>query len=173
LLFQKADVNGDGLLSAQEYYRILKEHGIDCSHNEIVQMIQIADKDHDGFISREEFLGDPPKDHAADAAAAATAAAEAAEKRVERAFNVFDKNNDGYITKAEMLKLCKNLTKEQVCEFVKVSNFISASFWIVIGLTTSVRFLQVDAVFARNDFNHDGRLTREEFEEFMSQHAKK
>ena len=46
--FQKADINGDGVLSVDEYYRILKEHGIQCSRDEILQIIQIADKDHDG-----------------------------------------------------------------------------------------------------------------------------
>jgi Ca2+-binding EF-hand superfamily protein len=32
----------------------------------------------------------------------------------EIAFKAFDKNHDGYITKGEMLKVSKNLTKEQV-----------------------------------------------------------
>ena len=45
---QKADINGDGVLSVDEYYRILKDHGIQCSRDEILQIIQIADKDHDG-----------------------------------------------------------------------------------------------------------------------------
>ena len=45
---QKADVNGDGVLSVDEYYRILKDHGVTCSRDEILQIIQIADKDHDG-----------------------------------------------------------------------------------------------------------------------------
>lgn len=34
--------------------------------------------------------------------------------KAELAFKVFDKNHDGYITKSEMLKASKNLTKEQV-----------------------------------------------------------
>ena len=32
---------------------------------------------------------------------------------------------------------------------------------------------QVDAVFARNDVNHDGKLTRKEFEDFLNVHGKK
>ena len=48
LLLQKADTNGDGFLSAEEYYTILKAHGVECSKEEIIQMMQIADKDHDG-----------------------------------------------------------------------------------------------------------------------------
>ena len=53
---QKADSNGDGRLSVDEYYRILRDHGVDCSREEILAIMQVADKDHDGFISREEFL---------------------------------------------------------------------------------------------------------------------
>ena len=30
---------------------------------------------------------------------------------------VFDMNQDGFVTKDEMLKLCKNLNKEQVTNF--------------------------------------------------------
>jgi len=133
--FKKADVNGDGFLSADEYYRILKDHGVECSYDEIMHLMQIADKDHDGKISREEFVGPekPPK-----------AKGMGTDEKAELAFNVFDKNHDGYITKNEMLKASKNLTKEQV-----------------------------NAVFQRNDGNHDGKLTLEEFQEFMQKNEKK
>lgn len=103
--FKRADANGDGLLSEDEYFRILNDHGIECSHDEIKEIIRLADKDNDGFISREEFLGEAPKRQPEP---------ESAEKRAERAFKVFDKNHDGYVTKDEMLRLCKNLSKEQV-----------------------------------------------------------
>jgi hypothetical protein len=53
-------------------------------------------------ISREEFVGEAPKRK------------DSSEAKAELAFNVFDKNHDGYITKGEMLKVSKNLTKEQV-----------------------------------------------------------
>ena len=45
-------------MSAEEYYTILKAHGVDCTKEEIVQMMQIADKDHDGlvFISFDRYL---------------------------------------------------------------------------------------------------------------------
>merc|ERR1712062_398635 len=131
--FKKADVNGDGFLSADEYYRILKDHGIDCTYEEIMQIMQEADKDHDGKISREEFVGPerPPKKGLGTDA------------KAELAFNVFDKNHDGYITKNEMLRGSKNLTKGQV-----------------------------EAVFKQNDNNQDGKLTLEEFQEFMQHHKK-
>ena len=47
-LFQRADINEDGVLSVDEYYRILKEHSINCSRDELLQIIKIADKNKDG-----------------------------------------------------------------------------------------------------------------------------
>ena len=38
------------------------------------------------------------------------------------AFNLFDKNNDGTITKQEMMNMSKNLTKEQVTNAFYSSN---------------------------------------------------
>ena len=34
--------------------------------------------------------------------------------KAEMAFKLYDKDKDGFITRAEMVKLSKNLTKEQV-----------------------------------------------------------
>lgn len=47
-VFQAADVNGDGYLSADQYYHIMKEHGVNCSKEEILHLMQVADKDGDG-----------------------------------------------------------------------------------------------------------------------------
>ena len=46
--FQRADANGDGLLSEEEYFRILNDHGIECTRDEIKEIIRLADKDNDG-----------------------------------------------------------------------------------------------------------------------------
>ena len=54
-------------------------------------MFDERDKDHDGFLSFEEFSGQ--------------------ETKMERAFKSMDKDGDGFITKAEFKLVCKNLTK--------------------------------------------------------------
>ena len=59
-------------------------------------------------ISKEEFLGEPLR---SSSRRGSTAEKEA---KADIAFKVFDKNHDGYITKEEMLKTSKNLTKKQV-----------------------------------------------------------
>ena len=48
ILFQEADINGDGVLSPDEYYRMFKVHGIQCSRKEIFQLFEMADKNNDG-----------------------------------------------------------------------------------------------------------------------------
>ena len=45
---QRADANGDGLLSEEEYFCILTDHGIECTRDEIKEIIRLADKDNDG-----------------------------------------------------------------------------------------------------------------------------
>ena len=47
-MLQRADQNGDGLLTADEYYSILVDHGVECSREEIREIIRTADQDHDG-----------------------------------------------------------------------------------------------------------------------------
>ena len=44
------------------------------------------------------------------------------------AFKLYDRDKDGYITKAEMVKLSKNLTKDQV-EKVHELNNLSEQNW--------------------------------------------
>ena len=60
-------------------------------------------------ISKEEFVGGPSATERRKSGVGLDTDAKA-----ELAFNVFDKNHDGYVTKNEMLKVSKNLTKEQV-----------------------------------------------------------
>ena len=45
---QRADQNSDGLLTPDEYYQILVDHGVECSREEIRDIIRQADQDHDG-----------------------------------------------------------------------------------------------------------------------------
>ena len=57
-------------------------------------MFTEKDRDHDGHLSFKEFVGQ--------------------ETPMEKAFKAMDRDGDGYITKSEFKKVCKNLTKEQI-----------------------------------------------------------
>ena len=60
-------------------------------------------------------------------------------KQAEIAFRLYDKDKDGFITKSEMEKLSKTLSKDQI-----------------------------DKVFARFDTDGDGRLSYAEFRKMMN-----
>ena len=107
--FKRADINGDGKLSVDEYSRIFTEHGVAITRDEIEHMINLADKDQDGFISKEEFLGEEGETPPTRSRSSSTS-----QSKAELAFNVYDKNHDGYVTQSEMLKTSKCLTKSQV-----------------------------------------------------------
>merc|ERR1711936_208094 len=63
--------------------------------------------------------------------------------KAEIASKIMDRNNDGYITKQEMLNTTKKLTQKQI-----------------------------EAVFARNDKDGDGKLSKEEFKDMMCKDKK-
>ena len=60
--------------------------------------------------------------------------------------------------KLRKINLSRNCYKSLVC-----ATLTKLHFWS----------LQVNAVFERNDGNHDGKLTLTEFQEFMHNHEKK
>merc|ERR1711936_867330 len=123
--FKRADVKGEGRLTAEAYKKIIRDHSLGLSNAEIAHLVDIADKNHDGFISFEEFVGESER------------------RRREAAFNIFDSDKDGYVTKQEFLRNTSKLTDEQVT-----------------------------AMIDRLDVDGDGKLNKEEFEKLMAK-AKK
>ena len=64
------------------------------SRSDVQQLFREKDRDHDGYLSFEEFVGQ--------------------ETKIEMAFKAMDKDGDGSISKDEFRKVCKSLTNEQV-----------------------------------------------------------
>ena len=79
-------------------------------------------------------------------------------------WDAFFRNNDGFITKQEMLNATKKLTEKQV----KLQTLSVKILLIDIWLSQ-----KVGAVFARNDKDGDGKLSKEEFKDMMQRKEKK
>jgi len=94
--FMKAigkDAN-DGKLSKDQWLTVLTAAGIHNGTEEVRKMFDVKDRDLDGRLSFEEFMGE--------------------ESRSERLFKLMDKDGDGYVTKSEFREVCKNLNREQI-----------------------------------------------------------
>jgi len=149
--FEAADKNGDGILSAEEYYDIFQTHGLTIDKEWIERTIARNDKDGDGGISLDEFIQMNIKGRlraagtGSNGSSAAAAAATSITEKAKLAFKAYDRNSDGYLTKAELRRTSKKMTDAQI-----------------------------DAVFEKYDKNKDGKLEFEDFKDLMeSNHRNK
>jgi len=145
-LFDKADKNGNGKISVAEYIQIFSDHGIPISQDEVAKISALADEDDE--VTKEEFMhyaknSDFFKAQMDKSSANSMAAKEEAIAKAERAFKVFDKDNDGFITKDEFAKISKKLNRDQV-----------------------------NAVFNKFDKDGDGVLSFEEFRRMLNKDKK-
>lgn len=147
--FEAADKNGDGVLSADEYYEIFQTHGLTIDREWIERTIAQNDKDGDGGISLEEFIEMNTRGKMRAGASSSSGhghnkcPADIVLEKARLAFNAYDRNRDGYLTKAELRKTSKKMTEAQI-----------------------------DAVFEKYDKNKDGKLDFEEFKELMESNSK-
>jgi len=81
--FRDADRDKDGFLSMEEYIKVFKAHGVNITREEVIIYFANKDRDRDGKISFAEFCGKKTK--------------------TEKAFQALDINDDGYISKPEMM----------------------------------------------------------------------
>merc|ERR1711936_1136183 len=95
-IFTRADKDGDGKLSKEEWFRVLNTAGCETSMEEVAEFFERMDRDYDGKLSFAEFMGE--------------------ETPLEKLFRTMDRDGNGSITKHEFLAVCKNLPEKQVEE---------------------------------------------------------
>ncbi|EOA19331.1 hypothetical protein CARUB_v10003659mg [Capsella rubella] len=105
-VFQMFDKDGDGRITTKELNESLKNLGIIIPESELTQIIQKIDVNGDGCVDIEEFgelyktimVGDED---------------EVGEEDMKEAFNVFDRNGDGFITVDELKAVLSSLGLKQ------------------------------------------------------------
>ncbi|PAN21804.1 hypothetical protein PAHAL_3G489700 [Panicum hallii] len=117
------DKDGDGCITVEELATVMGSlQGQRPGAEELREMIRDADADGDGAIDFAEFLGLMARKAAAGGAGAGDAAADPDEE-LREAFKVFDKDQNGYISAAElrhvMINLGEKLTDEEVEQMIR------------------------------------------------------
>lgn len=109
LLFDK---NGDGFISAKELGVLMRAMGRNPTEDEIMQMMNEIDVDHNGKLDFSEFT----------IMMREKLQGEDMEEEIRQAFRVFDSNGDGYISKTEfkhcMMHFGEQFTDEEVEEMI-------------------------------------------------------
>ncbi|KAL4237816.1 hypothetical protein ACF0H5_002528 [Mactra antiquata] len=111
--FSLFDKDGDGTMTTKELGTVMRSFGLDPSQRELQEMVAEVDVDGNGEIDFDEFLMMMAKklndvDHEAE---------------MKEAFEIFDRENNGFITHADlkfvMCQLGEKLTDEEVSEMLK------------------------------------------------------
>ena len=133
--FDMFDKDHSGTISIDEIAKIMKNFGNPLSKDEIREMIKDIDTSGDGELDFDEFVTLMQRQEVV----------EDDDDEVLRAFQSFDKDQNGYITNTEFR-------------------------YILTKLGERFTDQEVDTLFRECDLDDDGRLNYEEFIEFWRKH---
>ncbi|XP_066369148.1 calmodulin-like [Miscanthus floridulus] len=112
-VFALFDKNSDGFITSEELGTVMKSLGQNLTGSKLQDMIMEVDADGNGTIEFPEFLN----------LMAHKLKDTDSEEEVKEAFEMFDKDRDGYISAAElrdmMANLGEQLTDEEVREMIQ------------------------------------------------------
>ena len=142
-VFDTYDANGDGHICQGELGSFMKKLDVEVSEEELASMMKSVDVNNDGHVDFEEFL----KLHTALVEKEQTEPGNEHDEEAELrdAFEVFDKNNDGFISVIELQSVLRSL-----------------------GINTAVKIQDVKKMIAVVDKNNDGQVDFTEFKQLMN-----
>ncbi|CAK9140854.1 unnamed protein product [Ilex paraguariensis] len=133
-VFQMFDRNGDGKITRKELSDSLRNLGIYIPDKELIEMIDKIDVNRDGYVDIDEFgelyrsiMDDNDED-----------------EDMREAFNVFDRNGDGFITVEELKSVLASL-----------------------GLNQGRTLEDCKRMIKKVDVDGDGRVNYREFKQMM------
>merc|ERR1719369_1948146 len=173
--FKRFDSNGDGALSKDELSEALKSSGESYSNVEVDAIFSLGDIDGDGEITLQEFvtLMSPSASNIVQRLSKSFKNLQC----VKDAFKEIDKDNDGLLTKKEMMQAHKFDSEEVDAIFelgdingdgqIDMGEFISLIFpsAVDVALQVSSTFKTIDdvkAAFKLLDKDGDGQIDRKE-----------
>uniref|UniRef100_A0A0E0KIA5 EF-hand domain-containing protein n=1 Tax=Oryza punctata TaxID=4537 RepID=A0A0E0KIA5_ORYPU len=135
-VFAFFDKNNDGVITSEELGEVLSSLGQNHSEAELKRIIKEADADGNGVIDFHEFLNLMAhswlkNDQGPDS-----------EEQLMEAFQLFDKDGDGYISAAELRE-------------------------VMIGLEKGTTDQEIGEMIKDADLDDDGRVSYEEFKQLM------
>ena len=132
LVFSTIDVNGDGRVTVAEAIEGVKQAGLKTLPAEVDEMLRAVDSDGSGVIDYTEFI-----------AACLDKRAYIQEDRLWSAFRVFDSDNNGKISRAELAQMLSGGKMDDVCK------------------------RSIDDILKDTDKNGDGEIDFQEFTTMM------
>ena len=78
----------------------------------------------------------------------------------DTAFKLFDKDKDGFITRAEFAKVCRGKTRTKTKDTMTLPIQLPQ-------VSKKMTKEQIEAIFAKFDNNGDGKMSKEEFKQLM------
>ncbi|XP_023331275.1 neo-calmodulin [Eurytemora carolleeae] len=108
--FVEFDIDGDGTITKEELGTVMRRLGERPTEEELQEMVSEVDQDGSGAIELDEFIQ-----------MMANRISEG--NKIKQVFDFFDKNDDGYISSAEltavMLDLGEQLTEDEIEEMMR------------------------------------------------------
>lgn len=140
-VFATFDENGDGLISRTELGALMKKlDDAGVPEEELTSMMESADKNGDGLVNFEEFVELHTRAESPELSQESDQDAEFLE-----AFQVFDKNNDGFISVVELQSILRSL-----------------------GVDRKINIQDCEKIISTVDKNRDGLVDFAEFKRLMS-----
>ena len=115
--FSMFDKNGDQLISESELLQVMHYLGLKTSEKEVKAMIQVVDKNRNGYVDYDEFIQMMTQTQIKPLTA---------EEELKKTFRIFDIDGNGLITADEIKKtmqnLGENLTDDEVHHMIKAAD---------------------------------------------------